>query len=67
MNDYFNEILRENPDVAERYGQKQSSVNYVDPYSLSDDNLDFSSAPSVTNMDIVLYLALTTSFYTNNK
>lgn len=65
MSDYYNKIFMENPDVAERYRQKLSSVNYVDPYSLSDDDLDFNTAnfPPVTNMDIVSYLVLTTSFY----
>lgn len=66
MSDYFNTLSSENPDVAERYRQKLNVINYVDPFSLSADDLDFNSSnfPAVTKMDIVSYLVLTTSFYT---
>lgn len=69
MSDYLKKLCSENPDAAERYQQKVSIINDTDPYSLANDDMNYDPAsfPSITNMDIVAYLVLTTSFYTKQQ
>lgn len=48
---------------------KLKLIQDVDPFTLTSDDLDYSlnGIPPVTNMDIVTYLVLTHSFYTNEQ
>nr|CAH7742876.1 unnamed protein product [Callosobruchus chinensis] len=62
---YFEQLVAEYPDVAGRYLQKISILGLdpfsVDPNTVSYDPSDF---PPVTNMDLLTYLVLSTSYYT---
>lgn len=67
MSNCYVKLCSDYPDVAVRYKEKLKAVNSVDPFEL--DNTDFSinpaNFPPVTNMDLVSYLVLTTSYYTS--
>lgn len=69
MSGYYIQLQAENPEVAERYKQKLCSINNVDPFALDDSKFSTnpSDFPPVTNMDIVAYLVLTTSYYTQQQ
>lgn len=67
--DYFKNLASVGVDVVERYAKKIEIINSVDPYTLDDNDLSVSidRFPPVTSMDIVAYLVLTHSFYTQEQ
>ena len=67
--EYLKVLLRENPTVAERYRLKLKMINNEDPFTLNNQDLDYSTdlLPPVTYLDIVAYLTLTHSFYTKQQ
>lgn len=69
MSAYFGKLSLEHPEVAVRYKGKLTKINGVDPYTFNNSELCFNTAdfPSVTSMDIVSYLVLSTSFYTKEQ
>ena len=66
---YLTSLLSEKPEVGERYHQKIKIVGGLDPFTLKQEDLDYSidGVPPVTNMDIVSYLLLTHSYYTKEQ
>lgn len=52
-----------------RYQLKLEPIDFLDPYTLDENDLNYSldGVPPVTNMDIVSYLLLTHSFYTQQQ
>lgn len=66
ISDYLKKLRLEHEDAARRYEAKIGAIGGVDPYSIAMSSLSYHPAdfPSITNMDIVSYLVLTTSFYT---
>lgn len=67
--DYFKKLMLEHPDAARRYEFKVKAIGGMDPYYIATSSLSFHPRdfPTVTNMDIVSYLVLTTSFYTKQQ
>ncbi|KAJ8909797.1 hypothetical protein NQ315_015317 [Exocentrus adspersus] len=67
--EYFKKLESAGGDVVDRYKLKLGLINNVDPYVLKDDDLRFEVEvfPAVTAIDIVTYLVLTHSFYTQQQ
>lgn len=65
---YLCELKTSCPEAALRYLDKIKQIN-CDPYTLSEGDFDYGLAcvPPITSMDIVTYIVLTHSFYTNEQ
>lgn len=67
--DYLLSLEREHKDIAARYRDKIRVIKCMDPFTFTPEEMGTSIElfPPVTACDIVSYLVLTHSFYTNQQ
>ncbi|CAH1106498.1 unnamed protein product [Psylliodes chrysocephalus] len=68
LSDYAKGLAKTSLEGAISYSDKIKGLN-LDPYTLTDADLDFEveAIPPISNMDIVIYLVLTNSYYTEKQ